>query len=83
MKKYTTRQPGDDKNTAVTVWKDIMKDFGSKESVAGVQGNVKSVFLIFGYILDIWRIMTIWRNECYYLEYRPQNFDTCPKGRPG
>ena len=23
-------------------------------------------------ILDIWRIVTLWRRECHYLEYRPR-----------
>ena len=52
------------------------------------------IFSIFGYILDVWiysRCLDIsilknsdyiWRKERHYFEYKPRNFDTCPRGGP-
>ena len=47
-KNYTMRQPDDDEYTPVTVWKDVIKDFGSEELVESVWGNVTKC------IPDIW-----------------------------
>ena len=77
------RKSNDHEYTPVTVCKDFIIDFGSKDSAVSDKATSQSVFPIFGKILDIWIYLSnisIRGKACSKKIMHPENIRTKGQG---